>query len=211
MQILQTLISAGCNLELRDRKYGWTSLSWCCRYKQYNAAVKMLQSGADVDAKDRYGTTPLMITVQNGNLELSKYLVINGGADLDMQDAFGTTALMHAIDNSHTNIGRMLIKCGANLNIRDNQLSTALHYAASEGYTQMVSFLLDYGSIPAARDTFGDNAAESARVRGHTEAAQLVEAALRVAPTLSAAIKLLAGDDGADAGASKEDGAGGDG
>ncbi len=55
----------------------------------------MLAEGADVNATDARGKTPLMIAAYRGHTEIAA-LLIKAGAKLDRRDGIGNTALVYA-------------------------------------------------------------------------------------------------------------------
>jgi len=72
------------------------------------AKVKqLLKQGADVNAKDKYGNTALMIAAISGHTDTAKVL-IDGGADVNAKDWSDDTALVLAIEGEHKDIVRLL-------------------------------------------------------------------------------------------------------
>src|ERR1051325_3118271 len=66
--------------------------------------TSLLDQGADVNAKFRYGTTALFKAAERGHLEIVKLLLARG-ADVTVKDTFyGATALSWALDNGHVEI-----------------------------------------------------------------------------------------------------------
>ncbi len=55
----------------------------------------MLAEGADVNATDARGKTPLMVAAYRGHTEIAR-LLIAAGAELDRRDGNGNTALVYA-------------------------------------------------------------------------------------------------------------------
>ena len=78
------------------------------------ALRELLQSGADVDARDRYGQTGLMRAAHAGHREVVAALVEHG-ADLDVTAKFGLSAVMLAVVAGHAEIARLLARAGADL------------------------------------------------------------------------------------------------
>lgn len=73
------------------------------------AAVALLDKGADVNAKFRYGTTALFKAAERGNIEVVKVLLARG-ADVTVKDTFyGATAMTWALSNDHLEVVRALL------------------------------------------------------------------------------------------------------
>jgi ankyrin repeat protein len=77
----------------------------------------LLDRGVDVDARDRYGQTGLMLAAHAGYGEVVATL-IDHRANLNITAKFGLSALMLAVIAGHTEIARLLVKAGADLSIR---------------------------------------------------------------------------------------------
>src|ERR1700741_5108433 len=72
------------------------------------AVTALLDKGADVNAKFRYGTTALFKAAERGNTEVVKVLLARG-ADVSVKDTFyGTTAITWALDNDRVEVVRAL-------------------------------------------------------------------------------------------------------
>jgi len=73
----------------------------------------LIKAGADVNAKNFYGSTPLIYASMNGNIDIVKML-IEVGADVNAKNKFGNTALMCAIRrNKNKEIINLLKRNGA--------------------------------------------------------------------------------------------------
>ena len=82
-------------------------------------AVKQhLAAGADVNAKDIDGWTPLRKAAWHGRKEIVE-LLIDNGADVNPQDVNGWTPLHQAARNGHKEIAELLIAKGADVNAKN--------------------------------------------------------------------------------------------
>ena len=82
------------------------------------AAVRdLLDRGADVDLRDRYGQTGLMLAAHAGQQDLVATL-IEHRANLNVTAKFGLSALMLAIVAGHEEIARLLVRAGADFSLR---------------------------------------------------------------------------------------------
>ncbi|BCB26444.1 hypothetical protein SKTS_13300 [Sulfurimicrobium lacus] len=75
-----------------------------------------LARGADIDARDCYGQTALMLAAHAGHSPVVETLIAQR-ADLDVTAKFGLSALMLAIIAGHVEIAHLLAKAGADLSL----------------------------------------------------------------------------------------------
>jgi hypothetical protein len=72
--------------------------------------TSLLDQGADVNAKFRYGATALFKAAERGHTEIVKLLLARG-ADVTVKDTFyGATAMTWALDNDHVETVRALLE-----------------------------------------------------------------------------------------------------
>lgn len=121
----------------------------------------LIASGADVNAKDARGFSPLMIAVMStgilspqDQLETLKAL-INAGADLNQTTNNGAAALSLAAINASPKVLRLLIENGAEVNAADNNGRTALMVVVWGNSLEAVKTLLDNGADPNLKDREG--------------------------------------------------------
>lgn len=101
--------------------------------KDITALVAMVERGADVNAKDDVGQTPLMMAAtQRGSEKLIEQLVFQG-ADIRARDKNGMTALMHAAGKGEVQNAEQLLQLGVDPDIKDNSGKTLADYAKAGG------------------------------------------------------------------------------
>lgn len=86
-----------------------------------------ITEGADINAKDDYGHTALIVAIHFNRLEIAK-LLIDSGADLNIKYKYDNTALITATYNSA--LVSLLIGSKADVNAKNEDGSTALILAA---------------------------------------------------------------------------------
>jgi uncharacterized protein len=79
--------------------------------------VELLGQGTNVDARDRYGQTALMLAAQAGRREVVEALIAHR-ADLNVTAKFGLSALMLALVAGHEDVARILARAGADASLR---------------------------------------------------------------------------------------------
>jgi ankyrin repeat protein len=95
----------------------------------------LIAKGADVNAKNNQGNTPLYLAVGNNQKELAELLLLKG-ADVNTKNKKGLTPLHNA---KRKEIIELLIAKGANINAQDNQGNMPLHLYLSSKYLGFIT------------------------------------------------------------------------
>lgn len=108
-------------------------------------AQDLLRAGIDVNSRDRYGQTGLMLAALHGQREVVELLIANS-ADLNVTAKYNLSALMLAVINGHTGIASMLARAGADRTILGSGApgfygKTAYDLAVARGMLQLASEL----------------------------------------------------------------------
>jgi ankyrin repeat protein len=106
---LQLLLAAGARINAAQRN-GGTALLWAVETKSNAAVITfLLTSGANANARDALGRTPLIKAAANGYADNVRAL-LDGGADISLKDNNGVTALMFAQAQGHLDVVAILTK-----------------------------------------------------------------------------------------------------
>jgi ankyrin repeat protein len=108
----------------------------------------LLSAGADLEAQDALGDSPLNHAVDRyGNAESIRWLV-KAGANLNSRDHQGYTPLNKAItaDSLDENAVLFLIQSGADVNVKDQDGNAPLHYASENGNLKIATALVKAGA-----------------------------------------------------------------
>jgi len=89
---------------------------------------RLIEAGADVNAKDEQGKTPLSLAASRGFLSFIPILR-DAGADVNTKDNAGMTPLHWAAYLGHIEVVHFLLSFGADINAKTNGGSTPLHIA----------------------------------------------------------------------------------
>ncbi|CAF4201598.1 unnamed protein product, partial [Rotaria socialis] len=101
-----------------------------------------IREGADIDAADAYGYTPLINAAMLGRADIVKVL-IDAGADIQKPGQFGYTALHAAAQNGHLEVVQTLVKYGASVNCKNEDGDIPLILGKAKT-TKTKSFLFIY-------------------------------------------------------------------
>ena len=88
-------------------------------------AREMVARGEDVDQKDEDGSTPLFSAIENGDIELVRFL-LDHGAKVNVRNDEKETPLMMIDDETPLDIVELLLQRGAKVNRVDSDGDTAL-------------------------------------------------------------------------------------
>jgi len=150
MTLTRTLLLALLTLALaasaaaQDTKQALNEQLYEAARKGDAAEVKaLLDKGADVNAKFRYGATALFKAAERGNTDVVKVL-IERGADVNVKDTFyGATALSWALQKGHTGVIIAILAKST------EEAGDVLLTGVSSGNTELVSAALATGKVPA--------------------------------------------------------------
>lgn len=119
----------------------------------------LVDAGADVNARDEFGRTPLMLVMDrfSDQTDVAAALLL-AGAEIDRRDSEGITALMKMAGNGHNAVAELLLSRGAASDMRLGNGLTALILAAMEGHESIVQTLLDGGAQVDLMDGDGRSA-----------------------------------------------------
>jgi len=171
----------------------------------FQEVQRLVREGADINIRDKEGTTALTRATMVGHTEIVKFLLNNTSLDSKQK----LTALMWAERRGHAEITQFLKEAGVNIaeaSLNDQLLyaaikggigevklllnkgvkvdakdtkdgSTALLLAAEKGHRQIIELLLDRGANVNAKTTHGLTALAIAENRGHPEIVRLLKKA----------------------------------
>jgi ankyrin repeat protein len=137
--------------------------------------VKLLvkKQPANIEARDRFGRTPLFVAVKAGKEAVVK-LLLERGADIEVRDAHGNAPLHSAAKGGNEAAVELLLERGADKAAKNNVKETSLHLAAAEGQTAVAWVLIRCGADVEARDEMDRTPLCSASWRGQEAVASLL-------------------------------------
>jgi ankyrin repeat protein len=157
---LQLIISRGANLEAKLDATGMTALLMCVLHEHYACTRLLLEGGANVNATDMYGNTPLMLAAEYCD-ECWGHAFLNITPNTSNRD--GTAILSLLIANK------------VDVNATNRRQGTALILASYHGLFDCVQMLLRVQGIDVeAMDDDGDTALSCATARGHAHIVTLL-------------------------------------
>jgi ankyrin repeat protein len=157
---------SSCSLSIDDEEMNSIDqeLYLAARENNVPEVSRLLSVGADVNAKNNYGETPLHWACGRGHVQVVIELREHG-ADIEAKDYEDWTPLHWACctDNLAAvtellspNDSNGATSRGANIEAKDSNDWTPLHWVCSWGYSAVVKELRDHGANMDAKNTFGE-------------------------------------------------------
>jgi len=144
------------------------SLHTCAENGHLDVARDLIEAGADVNAKDNDGFTPLSICAEKGHLNVARAL-IEAGADVNAKDNEGLTPLYMCALGGHLEVARALIEAGADVNAKKDNGVTPLHMCAYTGHLEVSRALIEKGADVNAKEDDGVTPLYVCTQEGHLE------------------------------------------
>ena len=140
-QVTDMLAEGSPNLvNTRDVTSGETALHLVTQRRDLTWMQFLLAKGANVNARDARGATPLVVAC-NLNFAEGVDLLVGRGARVDESNMSGETPLITAVHNRNIALMRILLKAGANPDRADNSGRTARDYAKLAGNPALVTVI----------------------------------------------------------------------
>lgn len=158
---VQYLLSQGANVNARTSMSLRTPLHYAAKNNKgdshFEVAQLLLNNGADVNAKDHYGKTPLYLLVENGELKIIK-LLLDFKADIHIIYDECNLIFFTVDFNKNIEVLQLLVDNGLDVNHSGNSGSTPLHWACNLNLDniKIIKCLLKNNANMSAINQYGD-------------------------------------------------------
>lgn len=149
----ENLLSSGADVNVRSPFDGSAALHTAALSGRSGVALTLLEHGADKDALDDVGDTPLMKASERGN-QAVVYTLLAAGAKFNIRSKHdGRSALLLAATHGHEDIVYALFESGADVDMADHNGHTPLIWACRGNHLRVVDSLLYLGAKHNIRST----------------------------------------------------------
>jgi ankyrin repeat protein len=130
--ITRELDRTGADVNAFGPGHCFTCLHYAAKNSQYELALALLERGADLEAKNSHGSTPLARAVKSEDEQMIR-LLLEAGADGRATDREGRGMLHLAAMAGNVRIAELLSSFGVDINYRDDLGRTSLQLCGELG------------------------------------------------------------------------------
>jgi ankyrin repeat protein len=150
---LRFILDAGADIEAKDEEHGFTALMLSLDSPALLSTTALLiQRGADVNVRDKYDDTPLMIAA-TGGFEPQIELLLKSGARVNDANAIGLTPLLAAVMARKKEAIKILINAGTDIEKKDNSGNSPLTLAMRSDDASLIEPFRQSKSFPSDFET----------------------------------------------------------
>ena len=140
--MIKTLIDLGADVNAQRTDDKVAPLYLAAWLNNYMATRLLLEHGADINLRSKYGSSALYTAVCKKHENVAKLLLENN-ADVSIQDSEGDSHLHLSVSRGLFKVTQLLIEAGCNVNLRNNSGRTPLYVAVKNKHEQIVKLLLE--------------------------------------------------------------------
>jgi ankyrin repeat protein len=133
---------------------------------QLETVRSLVRSGVNVDARSKYGNTPLMRAAYKGYVRVAEFLLDNG-AYVNAQNMHGNTPLLVTVGAGHSEMVEFLLRRGADPEIKNMDGNAPLTVAAVDGKVLLVQLLIQSDANANVTNNWNDTPLMKASDAGH--------------------------------------------
>jgi ankyrin repeat protein len=137
------------------------------------AVSRLLDTGCDIDERDREGRTPLYHACLHAHIEIV-HTLLGVGADVNVHGGYFGNAFQAASASGYTQTVKLLLENNADVNVQGGHFGNALQAASARGYEQTMKLLLENNADVNAQGGYYGTALQAASAFGHEQIVKLL-------------------------------------
>ncbi|MCE7915565.1 MAG: ankyrin repeat domain-containing protein [Nitrosomonas sp. PRO4] len=164
------LLKKGANPDTPSRE-GYTPLMIAAQTMNLKLAELLIDAGADLRARNKYGETAIMLASYHGQKDMVRLFYMKG-AEINHS---GWNPLLYAASSGHSDTIQLLVSVDADVNSISDNGTTPLMMAVRGNHLDAVNLLLAKGADPTIKNEHGDNALSWAEKKEHLKILKLLK------------------------------------
>lgn len=162
------------DLDANGPEQGWTLLHHAAERQMHAFMQSLVQSGANIDARDDYGSSPLFWSFFPETVAT----LIDLGANIHHRNKWGRTPIFSLSVNDETEALHILVNAGADINAKDDDGDSPLMHFIRENNSPVCALeLIGIGAVINTINNCGDTALHIAAENCHFQ--EVIEALLK--------------------------------
>lgn len=153
--LIKELLSKGAKIDSTNR-LNQNALFFQKAYTNKNIFNMLLESGVDINHKDKNGFTPIFRVIYNKDTDYLE-IFLEKGADIEAKNNADITPVHYAYNRGFQKEANLLVRFGANVNNQDIDGITPLMQSIIEGKQNAFKALLKAGADISLKDKDGDD------------------------------------------------------
>jgi ankyrin repeat protein len=126
-----------------------TAVHTAILFGKYDILKLLIENGADINAKDNQGNSPIHGAIENNEIHILR-LLIEKGADINAKNNLGQSPLHLAVELDNFNCAQVLILSRVDINAQNNLGQSPLHLAVElENFNYVQVLILNRANINA--------------------------------------------------------------
>lgn len=144
--VVKLLLERGADKNGKDSFNELTPLMYAAAKGDTQTITVLLDSGASLTVRNRYGTDVLYMAILNNKFDAAKLLITKGANPNQTLGKQKRTMLMQAAFSGRTDAVRFLLGNGADATIRDGRKMSALEHATRQDDPKIIHMLIKSGA-----------------------------------------------------------------
>ncbi|KAK0616888.1 ankyrin repeat-containing domain protein [Immersiella caudata] len=177
LEVAQLFSSLGADPSVLSHSGDWTPVHYLASNGHDPEILKLfLEKGADINAPDIYGQTPLHLLLWRSHVPLPLVKAfVEAGANVNAEDKRSQRPLQVASEYGELGVLKIIVEADVSeIDDPDNSGNTALHGAAFKGHTECVRFLLESGADATVANRYAQTALHFAALGGRCASVKIL-------------------------------------
>jgi serine/threonine-protein phosphatase 6 regulatory ankyrin repeat subunit B len=173
LEAVKNYLKAKADVNMLNPQKKYNAIMLAAERGNYYTSIELVEAGADLMHRNRFGMTALHVAVASGHTEIARTMIDSKriSIDIPIEGSYnhGMTSLMIAAQRGDANTVNVFVAKGANVNALNRDKESALMYACIGGYVDIATELLSHGADLKAKNKLGLTALMLASSRGHAD------------------------------------------